>query len=242
MPRIEDGAAQVRALGGMNDSSSTTVRVDVGESLGSSVVLLQRPDSLNHGFAVWDSSVGFARFLAQSPKVAGDVAGKAVLEFGCGCGLLGVVFHRLKASAIMLTDLPDVVDNAAACMAANGVSAWQFPTTAPTAASADGPGRGRSAEASPPTGASASFSSFDGVCLMGHSWGDDVAPLFGASLGDAGSARGLDLSAIEGGAGARAVPASAGIHRPSLCRPYDILIGASHCCCYRIRRCARRHH
>lgn len=203
-------------------------------------MLLQRPDSLNHGFAVWDSSVGFARFLAQSPKTAGDIAGKAVLEFGCGCGLLGVVFHRLRACSVMLTDLPDVVDNAAACMAANGVSARLFTSSSRCRSSAvDGPA------AAAPVGASDGVSSFDGVFLIGHSWGDEVTPLFGVER------RVGALHDVDGSRAAGPVQAGAGsavvsgppllVKRAAFCRPYDILIGASvviFCCFVRRARFA----
>jgi hypothetical protein len=170
----------------MNTDSSTSVEVTIGDE---SYVMLQRPTSLNHGYIVWDSAIGFAKYLAQAPKQAEAFASKAVLEFGCGCGLLGCVLHRRGASQLTLTDLREVVDNAAACAAANGVPAVRLPEDL-----AD-PAATRGLESS-----SASLSARGALArLMTHSWGDDVAPLFGCG---AAAAAGVSGGLVTAGAGA----------------------------------------
>lgn len=68
------------------------------------------------GAAVWNAGTALAGFLASN----GDLlAGKSVIELGCGTGLCGIVAARQGASRVLLTDgnrdlLPRVERNVAA--------------------------------------------------------------------------------------------------------------------------------
>src|ERR1051326_2047479 len=59
--------------------------------------LVEAVDTLEHmpyGFLLWESAVGLAQLLAEEPE---RVAGKRVLELGCGVGFPGMVARWLRA-------------------------------------------------------------------------------------------------------------------------------------------------
>lgn len=138
--------AVTRALGDMNDSSTTRLAVEVCHG---SYTVLQRPTSMNHGMALWDSGLGFCQYLEANPRLLESLRGKRLLEVGAGCALVSMVAARAGAAATA-TDLPDVVAHAAGCCLANGL-----PPPTPPAVRAE-PG---------------------GVAPVVYRWGDDVAPL-----------------------------------------------------------------
>jgi predicted nicotinamide N-methyase len=57
---------------------------------------------------LWASAIGLSTYLADNPPL---VAGKSVLEIGCGLGLPSIVAGKLGAETVHLTDyLPEAVD------------------------------------------------------------------------------------------------------------------------------------
>ena len=55
---------------------------------------------------VWDASKGMCDFLESRPE---EVAGKRVLELGCGTALPGLVAAVLGASDVLLTDMAEAL-------------------------------------------------------------------------------------------------------------------------------------
>ncbi|KAH7097537.1 S-adenosyl-L-methionine-dependent methyltransferase [Auriculariales sp. MPI-PUGE-AT-0066] len=53
------------------------------------------------GLRTWGASLMMCQYLQQRPEV---VRGKAILELGCGAGLLGLVVSQLGAQSVTLTD------------------------------------------------------------------------------------------------------------------------------------------
>lgn len=158
-------SSEARSLGSLNTSASTSVLCKIAED--EEYTMLQRPTSFNHGFSVWDSAIGFAKLLRFNSKIQDQLRGANVLEFGCGCGLLGCVLHRLnsreeskeKRPTVMITDLAEVVENAMSCMASNAVPALLVSSLSSL------PKPSPSPSSSP-------------ILAMAHSWGDPVFPLF----------------------------------------------------------------
>ena len=60
--------------------------------------------------------------MAAALIAAADLAGRRVLDLGCGTGVLGILAHRWGAAAVVFSDLDaDAVRTAAAVAAANGI-------------------------------------------------------------------------------------------------------------------------
>lgn len=86
------------------------------------VDLLDDLEHLPYGFLLWESAVGLARYLAKSPKI---VAGKKILELGCGVGLPGLVARSLGGSVIQTDHQSGVLALARQNAAANGVEGME---------------------------------------------------------------------------------------------------------------------
>ncbi|KAK9846615.1 hypothetical protein WJX81_007617 [Elliptochloris bilobata] len=96
---------------------------------GLAVQVAQCPED-GLSFQVWPSALQLARYAEHSACAqAGCWAGRRVLELGCGCGLVGLVFAALGAR-VLLTDLPEpqalirqnIAINAAAIAGAGGAA------------------------------------------------------------------------------------------------------------------------
>lgn len=83
-----------------------------GASEGSQLrVHVQHQKEKGLSFQIWPSSLTLARYAElMDGNSPGFWKGKHVLELGCGCGLVGLVFAALGAK-VMLTDLPTVLVN-----------------------------------------------------------------------------------------------------------------------------------
>lgn len=71
--------------------------------------LLDAVDELEHlpyGFLLWESAVGLARHVNENPEL---VAGKRVLELGCGVGLAGLVAAAVGAIVWQTDHQPGVL-------------------------------------------------------------------------------------------------------------------------------------
>lgn len=161
-----------RSLGSMNDDASLAIEVKIGEGSAGRYTVLQLPRSLNHGCALWDSAVGFAKFLAFSRKHAESFRGRAVLELGSGTGFLGCVLQRAGVAALVCTDLASVMDNAAACVAANDVPCIRLDACASAAPCEPSAVPPRGPDAAPLRRGAAPLH------LLEHAWGSSVCPLF----------------------------------------------------------------
>jgi predicted nicotinamide N-methyase len=75
-----------------------------------------------YGAVLWDSAVDVARALARR-----SLAGRRVLELGCGCGLCGVV-AALRGAEVVCTDVDDEVFAAVARAAADAGVAGRVQT------------------------------------------------------------------------------------------------------------------
>tara|TARA_B110000459_G_scaffold186288_1_gene217671 strand:- start:526 stop:1218 length:693 start_codon:yes stop_codon:yes gene_type:complete len=71
---------------------------------------------------VWDGASPMAMFLCEHPEC---VAGKTVVELGCGPGLPGIVAGRLGAKCVVLTDLPSELELPEANFINNNLSGEQ---------------------------------------------------------------------------------------------------------------------
>jgi predicted nicotinamide N-methyase len=100
----------------LNDASTTRLELAF---FGHPFTVLQDPSSMDHGLCLWDAGVCFLRFLEHNPKVASRFRGATVLELGAGTGLLGTVLAHCLQCCVVLTDLPAVVPNLHANVAAN---------------------------------------------------------------------------------------------------------------------------
>lgn len=102
----------------LSSGCAGTFPVDVH---GHTYVLKQDPTSMNHGLVLWDSASALLDWIQSQPKVLDGIRGKKVLELGSGCGLVGLVLADQLGADVTLTDLPSVVDNLMANVAANPV-------------------------------------------------------------------------------------------------------------------------
>uniref|UniRef100_A0A7S2G4P6 Calmodulin-lysine N-methyltransferase n=1 Tax=Haptolina brevifila TaxID=156173 RepID=A0A7S2G4P6_9EUKA len=70
---------------------------------------LHEPDDpkMGTGNVLWSGGIGLARYLEHRYGSDG-LAGRRVLELGCGCGLVSLAAAALGAS-VTATDLPDVL-------------------------------------------------------------------------------------------------------------------------------------
>ena len=76
------------------------------------------------GCAVWQASLVLASLLLAEPEL---VAGRDVLELGCGTGLVVCVARRLGARSVVGTDGDaEALENAAHNLARNGVDQCVF--------------------------------------------------------------------------------------------------------------------
>jgi predicted nicotinamide N-methyase len=66
-------------------------------------------DYFPYGLLLWPSAVGLAQHLAENPVL---IAGKRVLEIGCGAGLVGLVAGSLDAAVTQTDYLPEAVEQA----------------------------------------------------------------------------------------------------------------------------------
>lgn len=100
--------------GGLTLSSPYTVYSMTTESVyttatGDALTIVERP-AAGIGHKLWDCSRVTARYLeANSRKL--PIRNKRWIELGAGCGLLGQVLALLGAREVVLTDLPELVDN-----------------------------------------------------------------------------------------------------------------------------------
>ncbi len=81
--------------------------------------LIDAIDDLKHmpyGFLIWESSIGLARHLAP-----GMVAGRSVLELGCGVGISGMVAQSLGGIVSQTDHQPGVLRLAEHNAAQNGI-------------------------------------------------------------------------------------------------------------------------
>jgi predicted nicotinamide N-methyase len=69
-----------------------------------------RDERIPYWAEVWPSAIAMAEFLLQHKEL---IAGKSVLEIGCGLGLPGIVAGKLAASVMLSDYLPDAVQLAA---------------------------------------------------------------------------------------------------------------------------------
>jgi 2-polyprenyl-3-methyl-5-hydroxy-6-metoxy-1,4-benzoquinol methylase len=60
------------------------------------------PGVYEGGFKLWECEVDFLNYMKE--KLEGEIAGKRVLEMGCGHGLLGILAYFMKAQEIVLQD------------------------------------------------------------------------------------------------------------------------------------------
>jgi predicted nicotinamide N-methyase len=105
-------AAAVR----LNDASTTQLEL---RFFAAPFTIHQNPSSGDHGLCLWDASVCFLRYLEHNPKAAARLRGATVLELGAGTGLLGIVLAHCLQCRVTTTDLPAVVPNLLANVAAN---------------------------------------------------------------------------------------------------------------------------
>lgn len=80
------------------------------------------------GLTVWDGAVVLAKYLERA--FPSGMAGEAVLELGCGTGVVGLAAAALGADSVTLTDLPYALENTAAVVAANAAVAKDRVTVA----------------------------------------------------------------------------------------------------------------
>jgi predicted nicotinamide N-methyase len=83
--------------------------------------LVDLTDELEHlpyGFLLWESALGLARHLYQRPET---VAGKRILELGCGLGLPGLVARTLGGNVTQTDHQPGVLALAGKNASANNV-------------------------------------------------------------------------------------------------------------------------
>lgn len=135
----------------LNDGGSTALTL---VALGRTFTVPQRPDALDHAFAVWDAGIGMARYLEHDRRLLASLRGKRVLELGAGTGLLAAVLAHAGAQ-VVATDLAHVCDFLRTSIASNGVA--MVPT--------DGGGGGAW---SPPSGGCVAVAACD--------WKDAAAP------------------------------------------------------------------
>jgi hypothetical protein len=68
------------------------------------------------GLTVWDGSIVLAKWMESLPRAA---LSHAVLELGCGTGLVGMAAAALGSPCVTLTDLPYALKNTQRTVAAN---------------------------------------------------------------------------------------------------------------------------
>mmetsp|Transcript_44525 Transcript_44525/g.71321 ORF Transcript_44525/g.71321 Transcript_44525/m.71321 type:complete len:176 (-) Transcript_44525:885-1412(-) len=76
-------------------------------SEGLKVVNLQQTQGLQQ-MIVWDCAVVLSRYIENNPEL---IAGKCVIELGCGIGLPGIVCGTLGASRVALTERPLAIES-----------------------------------------------------------------------------------------------------------------------------------
>lgn len=77
---------------------------------------------LPYGFLLWESAVGLARHLTMRPEL---VAGKRILELGCGVGLPGLVAQSLGGLVTQTDHQPGVLELARKNAAMNSATGIQ---------------------------------------------------------------------------------------------------------------------
>merc|ERR1719469_112706 len=80
------------------------------DGLSSEVAVVQRPDGVASGctgLRMWSCALLLARELTKAPEL---VAGRRVVELGCGCGLAGVVAALLGASVVLTDRDPECIE------------------------------------------------------------------------------------------------------------------------------------
>lgn len=83
------------------------------------IVLETQNSGEGTGHTVWDGAVMLAKHLeARYPSLAG----KRVLEVGCGPGLAGMTAAALGADEVILTDLPYALENVRAAVTRNALA------------------------------------------------------------------------------------------------------------------------
>jgi predicted nicotinamide N-methyase len=158
----------------MNDDSATTISVRV---MGKEYTLRQDPTSHNHGLVLWDAALALVRWLEVAPKALAPLRGKRVLELGAGCGLVGLVLADHVGADATLTDLPCVLPNLRANVAAN----IGYPSSA-------GSGGEEGGADSVETGSGGR------ARVLAYSWGDGVEGLLAAAGGPFDFILGTDVS------------------------------------------------
>lgn len=158
------GVSGERSLGSMNDASSSSVSIRIG---GRSYCVLQAPDSHNHGLCLWDSGIGLCHYLHHNRKLLESMKGKRVLEVGAGCGLVALVLAAHGAH-VTATDLPSVMGNLNACVAANG---WKPEPSCEAGVCAYVPAPGVCVEGCEHAGR---------IVVRAFCWGEDAHPLLEA--------------------------------------------------------------
>ena len=80
------------------------------------VTNIQNAEIEGTGGTFWDPSYILCKYLEEHPEL---VAGKQVLELGCGLGLASMSAKLAGASSVVATDLPNVIEVAARNMERN---------------------------------------------------------------------------------------------------------------------------
>ena len=103
-------------------NTDTTVLIPV-PFMGRTLDIHQDPSSLNHGLCLWDAALCFLRYLEANPREAEALRGASVLELGAGTGVLGLALAHCLGCHVVCTDLPSVLPNLQANLAANPLPA-----------------------------------------------------------------------------------------------------------------------
>ncbi|KAI8319914.1 hypothetical protein GQ54DRAFT_313121 [Martensiomyces pterosporus] len=119
--RVEDASEEVcelysvyYSISGANrldfvDATATELEIDIQSGKRSLTLNIAQNPNINGelgqtGAVLWNSSVVMSRFLAERSATSWDVANLSAIELGSGCGLVGLVLHRLGAKRVVLTD------------------------------------------------------------------------------------------------------------------------------------------
>ncbi|KAJ1963150.1 hypothetical protein GGI12_002226 [Dipsacomyces acuminosporus] len=91
------------------DASARELEVEIHDGKrGLTLNIAQNPNINGElgqtGAVLWNSSVVMSRFFAQKSTSGWDLANLNAIELGSGCGLVGLVLHRLGAKRVVLTD------------------------------------------------------------------------------------------------------------------------------------------
>lgn len=119
MPSSSSTSSSVIPVELNNGGTVTTRSLDFR---GKTYLLRQEPSSRNHGLVVWDAAIALLDYISTNPKVMNNLQRKRILELGAGTGIVGIVLQDFTQGNIIVTDLPSVVPNLLANVAANAHS------------------------------------------------------------------------------------------------------------------------